>query len=131
MKTSILALFIVLSSFVLKAQYGPSPEKRAKEKVVTLHERLNFTPQQTDKVMQIYVDQFKTRDSLFVVIVKRYKNQQAINAAITTEFNKQELETDKKINLVLDNDQRVVFGKYISSRQPGYADSMQSPSPRR
>lgn len=126
MKTSVLIFFIVLSSFDLKAHYpkGQSPEHHARGKVNTLKSMLNLTNLQTEKAMQIYMDHYAFRDSLKTIIVKRGPNVEAINTNLTTMFNAKQLETDKKISSVLNNDQRSAYAKFISSRRPEYIMSV-------
>lgn len=128
MKTSILIFFIVISSFGLKGQYpkGQSPEHHAKGKVNTLKSFLTLTDQQTEKVMEIYMNHYKSRDSLKNIIVKRGPNPETINSNLTTMFNAKELETDKKISSVLDNNQKLSYAKFVSSRKPGYIMSVRS-----
>ncbi len=132
MKTSVLIIFIVLSSFCLMAEYpkGQSPEHHAIGKVNTLKSFLNLTDQQTEKVMQIYMNHFKSRDSLKNIIVKREPNPEVINSNLTTMFNARELETDKKISSVLNNDQKLAYSKFVSSRKPGYIISVRSTTKR-
>ncbi len=132
MKTSILIFFIVLSSFCLMAHYpkGQSPENRARGNVNTLKSILNLTNQQTEKVMQIYVNQYKSRDSLTKIIVNRGPNPDVINSKLTPMFQAKELETDKKISSVLDNNQKLAYAKFISSRKPGYIISVRSETKR-
>lgn len=128
MKTSILIFFIVLSSFGLLAEYpkGQSPENRARGNVNSLKSILNLTNQQTEKVMQIYVNQYKSRDSLTKIIVNRGPNPEVINSKLIPMFHANELETDKKISSVLDNNQKLAYAKFISSRKPGYIMSVRS-----
>ncbi len=128
MKTSVLIFFIVLSSFGLLADYpkGQSPEHRARGNVNMLKSILNLTNQQTEKVMQIYVNQYKSRDSLTKIIVKQGPNPEVINSKLTPIFQAKELETDKKISSVLDNNQKLAYAKFISSRKPGYIMSVRS-----
>lgn len=105
---------------------GQSPEHRARGNVNTLKSILNLTNQQTEKVMQIYVNQYKSRDSLTKIIVKRGPNPKVINSKLTPMFQAKELETDKKISSVLDNNQKLAYTKFISSRKPGYIMSVRS-----
>lgn len=132
MKTSVLIIFIVLSSFCLMAEYpkGQSPEHRARGNVNTLKSILNLTNQQTEKVMQIYVNQYKSRDSLTKIIVKQGPNPKVINSKLTPMFQAKELETDKKISSVLNNDQKLAYSKFVSSRKPGYIISVRSTTKR-
>lgn len=133
MKISVLIIFIVINSFGLKAQYpkGQSPGHHAKGKVNILKGMLNLTNQQTEKVMQIYMDHYKSTDSLKSIIVKRGPNSEAINSNLTTMFNTKQLETDKKISSVLNNDQKLAYVKFVSSRKPGRMVAIATPtSPR-
>lgn len=128
MKTSFLILFIILSCFGLNAQYpkGQSPEHHANGKVNTLKGMLNLTNQQTEQVMQIYLNHYKSRDSLKSIIVKRGPNLEAINTNLTTMFNSKQFETDKKISSVLNNDQKLAYAKFVRSRNPEYIISVRS-----
>ncbi|MDP3467324.1 MAG: hypothetical protein Q8S11_03250 [Daejeonella sp.] len=128
MKTSVLIFFIVLSSFGLMARYpkGQSPEHHAKGKVNALKSILNLTNQQTEKVRQIYMNHYNSRDSLKKIIVKRGPNPEVINSKLTPMFQAKELETDKKISSVLDTNQKLAYAKFVSSRKPGYIMSVRS-----
>lgn len=128
MKTSVLIFFIVLSSFDLKAHYpkGQSPEHHARGKVNTLKSMLNLTNQQTEKAMQIYMNHYKSTDSLRNIIVKRGPNPEAIISALIPMLHTMELETDKKISSVLDNNQKLAYAKFVSSRKPGFIMSVRS-----
>jgi len=132
MKTSILIFFIVISSFGLMAQYpkGQSPEHHAIGKVNTLKSIMNLTNQQTEKVMQIYVNQYKSRDSLTKIIVNRGPKPEVINSKLIPMIHANELETDKKISSVLDTNQKLAYAKFISSRRPEYIMSVRSTLPK-
>lgn len=131
MKTSVLIFFIVLSCFGLKAQYpkGQSPEHHAKGNVNILKGMLNLTSQQTEKVMQIYTNHYKSTDSLMTIIVKRGPNPEAINSALTPMFLAKQLETDKRISSVLNNDQKLAYAKFVSSRKMGRMVTIATPAP--
>lgn len=131
MKTSVLIFFIVLSSFGLMAEYpkGQSPEHHAKGMVNLLKGILNLTNQQTEKVMQIYVNQYKSRDSLTKIIVKRGPNPEVINSKLIPMFQAKELETDKKISSILNSDQKLAYAKFLSYRKPGRIMSVATPVP--
>jgi hypothetical protein len=132
MKTSFIIFFIVLNSLGLKAQHPkwPSPEHNAKGRVNTLKSILNLTNQQTEKVMQIYVNQYKSRDSLTKIIVNRGPNPDVINSKLTPMFQAKELETNKMVSSVLDDKQKVAYAKFNSSRKPEYIMSVKSVSPK-
>lgn len=133
MKTSVIIFFIVLNCFGLKAQNAkwPSPEHDATGRVNMLKSILNLANQKTEKVMLIYFDHFKSRDSLKTIIVNRGPNPKTINSNLITMFNAKELETDKKISSVLNKDQKLVFAKFISSRTKAEIVTIATPvSPR-
>ena len=131
MKTSVLIFCIVLSSLGLRAHYpkGQSPENHAIGKVNTLKGMLNLTNQQTERVMQIYMNHYKSTDSLKSIIVKRGPNGKVIISNLTTMFNAKQLETDKKISSILNNDQKPAYAKFLSYRKPGRIISVATPAP--
>jgi TonB family protein len=121
MKPSILLFFILLSSLGLTAQQprSQSPEYKAQSDVNFLKLSLRLTDQQTERVMQIYVDHYKSTDSLRNIILKRGPNLETINSALTSMHLALQLETDKKISSVLNDDQKVAYTKLLSSRKMG------------
>jgi|JI7StandDraft_1071085.scaffolds.fasta_scaffold212139_2 hypothetical protein len=132
MKTSFIIFFIVLNSLGLKAQHPkwPSPEHNAKGRVNMLKSILNLTNQQTEKVMQIYLNHYNYRDSITRIIVKRGPNPEVINSKLTPVFHAKELETNKMVSSVLDDKQKVAYAKFNSSRKPEYIMSVKSVSPK-
>ena len=131
MKTSILFFVLVLSSFTLKVQYQKpySLENHAIREVNSLKLTLKLTDQQTEKVKQIYINHYNSTDSLKSIIVKQGPTQQAVNANLTTMFSAKQLETDKKISAVLNDDQQRAFAKHLSHRRPGFMISVATPAP--
>ena len=109
---------------------GQSPENRARGNVNTLKSILNLTNQQTEKVMQIFLNHYNYRDSITRIIVKQGPNPEVINSKLTPVFHAKELETNKKVSSVLDDKQKVAFAKFNSSRKPEYIMSVKSVSPK-
>ena len=108
---------------------GQSPENRAKGMVNLLKGILNLTKQQTEEVMQIYVNQYKSRDSLIKILVNRGPNPEVIKSKLTPMIHANELETDKKISSILHSDQKLAYAKFLSYRKPGRIMSVATPVP--
>jgi hypothetical protein len=122
-------IFLIVFSFSLESQYpkGQSPEHRATSMVNLLKSVLSLTDQQTEKVRQIYVTQYKSRDSLTKIIVNRGPNPATINSKLSPMIRANELETNKKISSVLDNNQKLAFSKFVSSRKSGIMSVRSTP----
>ncbi len=133
MKTLILIIFIAINSFGLKAQYpkGQSPEHQAQGKVNLLKGMLNLTSQQTSKVMQIYIHHYRSTDSLKTIIIKKGPNPNTINSNLLSMLNAKKVETDKKINSVLNNNQKQIYLKFVNSQSPAKIVTLATPVPKR
>ena len=129
MKILLLVSF-VLSSFTIQTQSiaGQSPEIRASQMVNTLKLRLNLNSHQIEKVTKIYINHYKSIDSLKTIILKRGPNPETINSALTRMHVAMQAETEKKVNAVLSNEQKSTFSKYGI---PKSTQTVTVPSPRR
>lgn len=78
---------------------------------------MHLTDQQTEELRHIYVNHYKTADSLVRAIIKKDPKSNTIPAKLSSMYRRLQLATDQKISSVLNTEQKLAFAKLISDRK--------------
>ena len=121
MKKVLFILGILLSVVsISKAQQGPggggfqrrSPEEMVKMQMERLPQNLNLNEDQKAKISAIYLSQAKSRDSLFTSMAQGGDRQ-----AMRSKMMEMNAASDKKVLVLLTDDQQKIYNQYIQERQ--------------
>lgn len=121
MKNLVITLFMLAAtvSFSKAQGQGPrpggfqqrSPEERVKMQLERLPQVLNLTDDQKAKISAIYLNQGKSRDSLFTAI-----GQNGDREVMRTKMTELSATTDKKILTLLNEEQKKTYNTYVQER---------------
>lgn len=117
MKKLAITLFMLAATVSFSQAQGQgagqqrSPEERVKMQLERLPQTLNLTEDQKAKISGIYLNQAKSRDSLFTAT-----GQSGDRQVIRTKMVEMSAVTDKKVLALLNEEQKKAYNAYVQER---------------